>query len=118
VTLTLPRLVPRHLWIIPGLGLSFVANAVAGEHGLGLGPLLLFGILPHAPALFGQRAVILFNALHHPAPPVVIAALATTGILAPFWLVAALAWLAHVLVDQALGDGQRTATGERRGALA
>jgi hypothetical protein len=118
ITLRAPRLAPRHLWLIPGLGLSFVANAIAGQQGLGIAPLLVFGILPHVPALLGSRAVGLFNAMHHPAPPAIVAAVATAGILAPLWLVAGLVWLSHIVVDQALGDGHRAAGGVRRGALA
>ena len=47
------RLRTRHLWIIPGLAIAVFASRVAGEHGLGLVPLLLFGILPHLPVLLG-----------------------------------------------------------------
>lgn len=43
------RLRPRHLWIVPGLAIAIYANIVAGEHDLGLVPLLLFGILPQLP---------------------------------------------------------------------
>lgn len=43
------RLARRHLWLVSCLAVAFYANAQAGEHGLGLGPLLLFGIVPHSP---------------------------------------------------------------------
>lgn len=119
------RLVRRHLWLVPGLALAFYANAQAGDHGLGLGPLLLFGIFPHLPALLGigqphapgqmaRRAVPLFNVMHHPVPPLVVLGLASAGILSPFWLVGAFAWFSHIVVDLAFGHGLRTAEGWRR----
>jgi hypothetical protein len=118
MTISLPRLALRHVWLIPGLALSFLASAQAAQHGLGIAPLLAFGILPHVPALAGPRGRAIFNAMHHPAPPVVLAGLAFAGVVAPLWLVAGLAWLSHVIVDRALGDGHRSADGARRGALA
>jgi hypothetical protein len=115
----------RYLWLIPGLAIAVAANMQAGDHGLGIGPLVLFGILPHLPVLLGRgqphgrgqmaaRAVPLFNVMHQPLPPLVLVALATTGVLSPFWLVAGLAWLSHIVVDLALGDGLRTPDGWRR----
>jgi hypothetical protein len=119
------RLGRRHLWLIPGLAIAVYANAYAGERGLGLVPLLLFGIVPHLPALLGigqphargqmaARAVPLFNVMHHPAPPLVIVGLAAAGILSPFWLVGGLAWFSHIVVDLAFGHGLRTPDGWRR----
>lgn len=119
------RLRARHLWVIPGLAIAIYANAQASQHGLGLGPLLLFGIVPHIPALLGigqphaqgqmpRRAVPLFNALHHPAPPLVVLGLAAAGVLSPFWFVGGLAWFSHIVVDLALDQGLRTADGWRR----
>lgn len=119
------RLGRRHLWLIPGLAIAVYANAQAGEHAIGLVPLLVFGIVPHLPALLGvgqphargqmaARAVPLFNVMHHPAPPLVIVALAAAGILSPFWLVGGLAWFSHIVVDLAFGHGLRTPDGWRR----
>jgi len=119
------RLRRRHLWLIPGLAIAFYANALAGEHGLALAPLLLFAIVPHLPVLLGvgqphargqmaARAVPLFNVMHHPVPPLVVLGLAAAGILSPFWLVGALAWFSHIVVDLAVGHGLRTADGWRR----
>lgn len=119
------RLAPRLAWLVPGLALALYAGLLASEHGLGLVPLLAFGIIPHASILVGlgqphargqlaPRAVPLFNALHHPVPPAVVLALAAAGVLGPFWLVGALAWLGHIVVDLGLGDGLRTADGWRR----
>ena len=119
------RLTQRHLWLIPGLALGLYANAQAGQHDLGLLPVLVFGIVPHLAVLLGigqphaqgqlaPRAVPLFNTMHHPALPLVLLALAATGILSPFWLVAALAWLGHIVVDLGFGNGLRSADGWRR----
>ena len=119
---------PRHLWIVPGLAVAVYANTVAADHGLGIVPLLAFGILPHlavfvglgqphAPGHLAPRAVPLFNAMHHPVVPLAIAATAATGLLPPLWLVGGLAWLGHVIVDWGFGDGQRAADGSRRRGL-
>ena len=119
------RLRRRHLWLIPGLAIAFYASAQAGAHGLGLGVLLLFTIVPHLPVLLGigqphargqmaTRAVPLFNALHHPVPPLVVFGLAAAGILTPFWLVGAIAWFSHIVIDLGLGHGLRTSDGWRR----
>jgi hypothetical protein len=122
------RLGRRHLWLVPGLAIAVYANAQSAQHGLGLGVLLLFGIVPHLPALLGigqphdrgqmaRRAVPLFNVMHHPAPPLVLIGLAAAGALSPFWFVGGLAWFSHIVVDRALGDGLRTSDGWRRGWL-
>ncbi len=60
------------------------------------------------------RAVPLFNAMHHPVPPLVVLGLAAAGILSPFWLVGAIAWFSHIVVDLGFGHGLRTADGWRR----
>ncbi len=112
------RLVRRHLWVLPGLAIAFYAGPQAELHGLGLAPLLIFGIAPHLPALFGSRGVALFNAMHHPLPPLALLVAAATGLLPPVGFVGALAWLSHIVVDWALGDGVRSADGSRRGRLA
>jgi hypothetical protein len=118
-----PRLLAlRRGWIVPGLGLAIVANAIAADHGLGLVPVLVFGIVPHLTVLAGigqphargqlaPRAVPLFNAMHHPALPLALLGLATAGILPTFWLVGGLAWLGHIVIDLGFGDGLRTADG-------
>jgi deazaflavin-dependent oxidoreductase (nitroreductase family) len=119
------RLRPRHLWLVPGLTVAILANIQATEHGLGILPLLAFGIAPHLPVLAGvgrghasgqlaPRAVPLFNAMHHPALPLAIVGIALTGIVPPIWLVGAMAWLSHIIVDWALGDGMRAPDGFRR----
>jgi hypothetical protein len=119
-----PRLRLRHLWFVPGLAIAFTASAIAERHGVGLAPLLIFGILPHASVLlgFGQprargqlasRAIPVFNALHQPLLPLSVGGLAFTGLLAPVALASALAWLSHIVIDWGLGDGLRTREGFR-----
>jgi hypothetical protein len=123
------RLRARHAWAIPGLAIAIYANSVSSQHDLGLFPLLLFGILPHLTVLLGigqphgrhrlaPRAVRAFNGMHHPVVPLVLAVVAATGAIGPFWLVGALAWLSHVVVDWALGDGLRGPDGELLGPVA
>jgi hypothetical protein len=122
------RLKARHAWAIPGLAIAIYANSVASQHGLGLLPLLLFGILPHLTVLYGlgqrhgrgqlaPRAVPAFNVTHHPLAPLALAAVAASGVIGPFWLVGALAWLSHVVVDWALGDGLRGREGSLLGPV-
>src|SRR5688572_23526482 len=116
----------RYLWLVPGLALAVFANAQATAYGLGLAPVLLFGIIPHLPALLGvgqphargqmaRRAVPSFNLMHHPALPVAVLAAGVAGIVSPFWMVAALAWISRFVVALAFGHGWRTAAGWRRG---
>jgi hypothetical protein len=118
----LPRPTARHLWWIPGLAIAVVANQLSGLHGHGLVPVLAFGIVPHLPVLLGRgqphepgqlprRAVPLFNAMHHPLVPVALGLVAISGTVSTFWLVGGLAWLSHIAIDWALGDGLRTADG-------
>jgi hypothetical protein len=119
------RLRLRHLWLVPGLGIALFANAQAGSLHVGLVPLLVFGIVPHLTVLagFGQphardqlapRAVPLFNVMHQPIVPLAVLGLGVVGVLPPFWLVGALAWLSHIVVDRGFGDGLRTADGYLR----
>jgi hypothetical protein len=115
----------RPIWLVAGLAVAVYAGTQATQHDLGLVPLLLFGIVPHLAPLVGigqphasgqlaPRAVPLFNAMHHPALPLAVLGLAVVGVLTPFWLVGALAWLGHIAFDYGLGDGQRTPDGWQR----
>ena len=123
------RLRRRHVWLVPGLAIALFANAQAGQHNLGLVPLLVFGIVPHLTVALGigqphahgqlaSRAVPLFNAVHQPLLPLSVLGLAAASILPPFWFVGALAWFSHIVVDWAFGDGMRTANGFLRGSAA
>ncbi|MEZ4596761.1 MAG: DUF4260 family protein [Chloroflexota bacterium] len=112
------RPVRRHLWLVPGIALGLVAGEVSDHHGMGLLPLLAFGVVPHLAVLLGigqprprghlgPRAVPLFNALHEPVVPLALLGAVATSLLSPFWLVAGLAWLGHIVVDWGLGHGLR-----------
>ena len=112
------RLRLRHLWVVPGLAIAFFANGQAEHFGLGIVPLLAFGIAPDLPRLLGlgqphahgqmpRRAVPAFNLMHHPLPPVVILALAAIGVLPPVLHVGALVWLGHIVIGMGIGDRVR-----------
>lgn len=112
----------RLLWLIPGLAVAVYASTLSSHLGVGLLPLLVFGIVPHLSVLVGlgqprargqlaPRAVGIFNAMHHPVLPLGAVALGALDVLSPFWLVGALAWLGHIVVDWGLGDGLRSADG-------
>jgi deazaflavin-dependent oxidoreductase (nitroreductase family) len=102
----------RHLWLVPGIGLALFANAQASRLGVGIVPLLMFGIVPDVPRLFGLRRPtmrMLHTAMH--LPPVALVVLigaALTG-MSPFVYVGALAWLGHIVVGWGTGDRVRSA---------
>ena len=74
---------------------------------------LLVGMTPGlAKGQLHPRAVPLYNALHHPAGPILLA-LASAGLGTPA-LAAALAWGTHIAVDRAVGYGPRTREGFQR----
>jgi len=60
------------------------------------------------------RAVPLYNALHRPAGPIVLMALASLGIVGAGPAAAALAWGFHIAMDRAAGYGLRTRDGLQR----
>jgi hypothetical protein len=75
---------------------------------------LLAGIAPNlAKGQLHPRAVPLYNALHHPAGPILFALASLAGLGTP-WLAAALAWGTHIAVDRAVGYGPRTREGFQR----
>jgi deazaflavin-dependent oxidoreductase (nitroreductase family) len=110
------RFRPRHLWIVPGIGLALFANAQASQLGVGLIPLLVFGIVPDLPRFIGLRRPAmraLHNATHQPALAMaLVLGSAVTGLL-PFAYVGALAWLGHIVVGWGIGDRMKSA--EERG---
>jgi hypothetical protein len=66
-----------------------------------------------APGQLHPRAVPLYNALHHPAGPLVLTALWAVGLAGAGPLAAALAWGAHIAMDRAAGYGMRTRNGHQ-----
>lgn len=108
------------------LGLVLVGFAIfeVVRNDDGLWQLIVFAILPDVALLAGMskhiekgrlhpRAVPLYNALHMFVGPVLLAVAALVW-LGPAWLVAALAWGAHVAIDRAVGYGLRDRQGYQR----
>ena len=103
--------------------LGFAISEVVVED-TGLWQLLVFAVLPDLALFLGiggglargqlhPRAVPLYNALHHPAGPL-LAVIVAAALLPDAWLAAALAWGAHVAMDRAAGYGLRTREGFQR----
>jgi hypothetical protein len=67
-----------------------------------------------APGQLHHRAVPLYNALHHPAGPMALGALALLGVVGAGPAAAALAWGFHIAMDRAAGYGLRTRDGLQR----
>jgi hypothetical protein len=111
------RLKRRHLWLVPGLAIAFFASGQAPLHDVGIAYLILFGVAPHVPAWL-PRSRRTFNLFHNPVPVAAIAAVAWVGLLPPMVMIGSLAWLSHIVIDWALGDGVRHVDGSRRGWLA
>jgi deazaflavin-dependent oxidoreductase (nitroreductase family) len=116
------RLRLRHVWLAPGLAIAVFANMQATDLGVGIVPLLAFGIAPdlprllglgqpHAPGQMAARAVPAFNLMHHPLPPLAVLALAVTGVLPPASYVGAIAWLGHLVLGLGIGDRLRRRDG-------
>ena len=108
-----------------GLAVALAHSGSGGWHAL------VFGLAPDLAFLFtagqglakGQlhpRAVPLYNALHSLVGPIALGTSAALGLfgLDVVWLVAALAWAAHIATDRALGFGHRTPEGFQRIARA
>ena len=111
--------------VLAGAALTALAVAGAVEWSTGLGVVVLFAVqpdtdlllaigAPHRPGQLPRRAVPAYNALHHPATPLLLLLAATAGPLARLWVVAALAWGAHIAFDRACGYGLRTPDGWQR----
>lgn len=109
-----------------GVVLTASAIALAVTRETGVSSVVVFAVLPdlalflgigasHQPGQLPRRAVPAYNVLHHPALPVALLAAFATGLLGSYWLVAGLAWLAHISFDRACGYGLRTWDGWQRG---
>jgi uncharacterized protein DUF4260 len=95
------------------------------KHHLGPWPILAFIVFPDLTMLVGAgvktehgqlaaRAVPIYNCVHRPIVPLALIAAASFDLLPRFWLVAGLAWLAHIAIDHVAGYGLRTADGWQR----
>lgn len=113
------------VYVVAGLALTATAIALALRHDTGLSSVLLFAVLPDAALLLAvgeqfrrgqlpRRAVPAYNLLHHPAVPALLGVVAVTGLLDSYWLVASLAWAAHICFDRGAGYGLRNADGWQR----
>jgi hypothetical protein len=106
------RLRLRHLWLVPGLAIAFVANELGKGNGVGILTLIAFGIAPDLPRPIGTRGRLAHNILHQPAAPLVAVALAlalvATGLVPIIWLVGSLVWLGHVVAGRGIGDVPRS----------
>lgn len=116
------RLRLRHAWLIPGFAIMLYANLQVGPLGVGILPILMFGIAPDLPRLLGlgqptipghmvSRAVPAFNLMHHPTPSIVLVALGTAGVIPLALYVGGLAWLGHIVVGLGVGDRVRRRDG-------
>jgi F420H(2)-dependent quinone reductase len=108
------RLRPRHLWILPGLGLAVFANQQATQLGVGLVPVLAFGIGPDLPRLFGirgPRMTAVHNAAHHPGLALALVLVSFATGLSPFVYVGAISWLSHIVIGWGIGDRTKVAEG-------
>ena len=113
------RLRPRHLWLIPGLAIAILGSRTDSTL-LAIGVMVAFGIAPHLAFLAGigqphaagqmaPSALVVFNAMHNPIVPAAIVALNQTGVVPTLLFVGATAWLGHIVIGWAIGDGRRTA---------
>jgi Domain of unknown function (DUF4260) len=110
-------------YALVGVALVGLAIVVVARDDVGLWQLLVFAVFPDGTLFLGiganldrgqlhPRAVPPYNALHRFAGPVLLGA---GGFWAGTpWLVAALAWAAHVAFDRALGYGLRDRHGFQR----
>jgi Domain of unknown function (DUF4260) len=95
------------------------------RHGTGYWQLAAFGLGPDLALLAGAgsglqkgqlhpRAVPVYNLVHRYWGPVVLAAVASFGLVPLGFLVGALAWGFHISLDRAVGYGLRTRDGFQR----
>ncbi len=108
------RVRPRHLWLIPGIGLALFANAQASDLAVGLVPLLVFSIVPDFPRLVGTRRpamLAIHNVTHNPAAALAVLLVSAATGMSPFVYVGALAWIGHIVVGWGTGDRMRPAGG-------
>ena len=114
------------------VGLAAFAGALLGASAWHTGflPVVLFAVLPDSAFLLAllpsrgaapargqlpRHVVPAYNLLHHPVGPLSLLLAAGGGLVDRFWLVAGLAWAAHIALDRAVGYGLRTPEGWQRG---
>jgi pimeloyl-ACP methyl ester carboxylesterase len=108
---------------LTGLVLTALALFEVLKHGTGVWQLMVFALAPDLAFLVDARrmkqrgqmgpwAVRVYNATHHFTGPAVLGLLLVW--VSTAWLVAALAWGAHIAVDRSLGFGLRDKNGSVR----
>lgn len=111
-------------WLLLGTAALVLAVGWTIRADLGVVPVMLFLLLPDLAFLasgggqtergqLAARAVPVYNASHRTVGPVAVLAVALLGG-TPAWIVAGLAWLAHVALDRGFGFGLRTPDGWQR----
>ena len=117
--------VPRLAYLALGLIAAGLAIYVISSRGASVLPLIVFAIAPDLPLLLGAapglargqihpRAVPLYNAVHRLWVPLLLIAVALVLPRSPSWVVAGLAWLAHIAFDRSSGFGLRSREGFQR----
>lgn len=125
MSITRRRSAGRLAWAVLAALLLLAAVLEAVRHGTGYWQLAAFAVGPDAALLLGAggglargqlhpRAVRLYNLLHRLSGPLVLAVVASLGLLPLGYLVGALAWSFHVALDRSLGYGLRTRDGLQR----
>ena len=118
-----PRFNRAYALLTALLVVAIVAETIA--HGF-VWQLPVFAVAPDFALLLGiapgpekgrlhPRAVPVYNLVHRFWGPVALAALAVGLDLGAAWVIAALAWGAHVALDRTVGYGLRTPDGFQRG---
>jgi hypothetical protein len=97
----------HHLWLVPGLAIAIYANQLGTTNGVGILALVAIGIAPDLPRLLGSRGRPLHGLLHQPLAPILVMAIAATGVLPVAWLVGSLVWFSHLVIGRAVGDVPR-----------
>ena len=123
------RFRPRHLWVVPGLAVAVYAGMQSDAHGFGPLLPLAFGLGPHAGVVLGMAGlggwlagrrvaalgIPVHNLLHHPLLPTAFVLGGLAGLPSPWFLVAGGAWLGHIVIGWAVGDGHKSAAHQRPG---
>lgn len=117
--------VPRLAYLALGLIAAGLAIYLISSRGASVLPLIVFAIAPDLALLLGAapglargqihpRAVPLYNAVHRLWVPLVLIVVALVILRSPSWVVAGLAWLAHIAFDRSSGFGLRSREGFQR----
>jgi len=117
----LPRVAYLALGLLAaGLGIFLITSRSASVL-----TMIVFAIAPDLPLLLGAapglargqihpRAVPLYNAVHRFWMPLALIAVALALLRSSSWVVAGLAWLAHIAFDRSSGFGLRSPEGFQR----